>query len=152
MPYTTRNFNLKNDYQFVWDLHVKENMPYIERHMNVSIMETKEWFDNNIVRPGGFIVMSGDERIGCYFIYDEVDYFKLSRFFLLEAYQGQGIGRRLFNDVLSHIAGNSKPLMINVWEDNPVRDFWHKMGFAYISTDEDKLMTFKYAVPQTKTL
>jgi predicted acetyltransferase len=143
MEYTVRPFDKKTDYDFVWQLHIKENMPYIERHMNASLETVKGWFDSNIERQQGYILIHDGRPIGCYFLLDDMDYIKLSRFFLIGDYQGCGIGRHLVPKIISE-KPSGKDFIITVWKDNPVQNFWIKMGFTPGPTDEDKLMTMKY--------
>ena len=144
MEYSVRSYDEKRDYDFVWDLHLKENISYINRHLAGTSLETIQgWFDESIPTYQGYIVEQKNERIGCYFLKEKDQSIFLRSFFLIDRVQNKGLGSELFSKMLSQFAATNKPFEIMVWTDNPVQNFWYKKGFIHYETDEDNLMKLR---------
>lgn len=141
MNYTLRSYT-QDDYQFVWDFHIKENWPYIQRHSTLTAEQAQELFNQNIAQQNGYMVEAEDRIIGCYFLQEFPDCIKLSRFFIVEDMQKQGLGSHLLVHIMDDKETGGKPIQISVWEDNPVMNFWIKKGFSAI--DNAKLTTLVY--------
>lgn len=137
-PYT------QDDYDFVWNLHIKENADYIQRHQGVGTDIARTWFDKNIANQQGTIVEQDNQPIGCYFLEETPEMIKLGRFFLLEELQGKGLGSRLLSDLMKDLLLLGKPVSIMVWADNPVMKFWLKKGFVPVSTTDYQLTNLVY--------
>ena len=129
---------LESDKDFVWQQHVKANQVYIDKHMGVSYEVNRGYFDINFPKQQCFIIEQFKKTVGCYCLNEYETEVKLSRFFLLDEFQGQGIGHSIVKELL--LKYRHKNMFVNVWVDNSVQAFWQKMGFMYESTDEDNLM------------
>ncbi len=144
IDYKTIPYDPLKHVDFVWQLHLKENKSYIDRHIGADMKTIRGWFDNNIAKQDGFILQYNHQWIGCYFIQDFEDCIKLCRLFLIEKMQRQGIGTQIFEHFVNNYGSKGKPLKINVWKDNPVQEYWLNKGFAPGPVDEDGLMLMEY--------
>lgn len=58
---------------------------------------------------------------------------------LLPAYQAQGVGRLLLNQLIHEAAEKNIPLQLSVEKDNPhAQRFYEQLGFLHIGEDEDE--------------
>ncbi len=151
MEYSIRPYNEKIDYDFVWNLHLKENRAYAERHIKGITFETlQDWFNQYIPKYNGHIVEHARERIGCYFVRELEDRILFRTFFLVEKMQNKGLGSKLFSKILEDYKDTGKFFEITVWPDNPVQEFWYKKGFIYNRTIDDNLLVLHYTPAEYK--
>jgi GNAT superfamily N-acetyltransferase len=122
--------------EFFWQLHVQHNKSYIEKHFGWNEAETRKTQQARVAESDVFIITMNNKPIGCYFITNQKDSYKLARFFLIDEMQGKGLGRDIVRKILADYASSDKPVTINVWQGNPVIRFWEKMGFRRFSEDE----------------
>ncbi len=129
----------KSDHSFVFNLVKKTLWPYISKY----IKPKKDKFDQGFFddsRGLGYkhiiILMKGKRRIGFYQITPKKDCLYIRRIFLSLAYQGKGIGKK-FMHYFENL-GYSK-LRLQVWENNPARIFYGKLGYVIINKEEHRL-------------
>ena len=129
----------KSDHSFVFNLVKKTLWPYISKY----IKPRKDKFDQGFFddfRGLGYkhiiILMKGKRRIGFYQITPKKDCLDIRRIFLSPAYQGKGIGKK-FMYYFENL-GYSK-LRLRVWENNPARIFYGKLGYIIINKKEHRL-------------
>ena len=80
-------------------------------------------------KPVGYVSVSCDEPA------DGLDVFHLQKLYVLPAYQGQGIGGRLFHTVLDYLNEiHPQPcrLVLNVNRNNKAFGFYKKMGMSIL--------------------
>ena len=130
MEYSIRSYS-EQDYDFVWDLHILANQSYIDRHMNVDETIVRQRHDERINDSKGFMIEQNNQPIGCYFMLDKADCYELGRFFIVPEMQGKGLGTDIIKNILNEYAVFKKPILIHVWKDNPVQEFWKKFGFVF---------------------
>ena len=72
-----------------------------------------------------------DELVGYLLFGANRDYFRITHLCVVEEYQGQGIARRLVNE-LSKSVSTQKAIKLNCRRDYPANDLWPKLGFAAV--------------------
>lgn len=132
MDYKVRPYDASDD-DFVWRLHLETNQSYIDRHMNVDENNVRKAHEERVNASQGFIIESDNQPIACYFVLNKPDYYELGRFFIVAEKRGKGLGTEIIKPVLDAYATTKKPILIHVWKDNPVQEFWSKLGFVFHS-------------------
>lgn len=81
------------------------------------------------------IIMWNEASIGRLLIDKGEHEFTLVDIALLPSHRGGGIGTHLLQDLLREAASAGKPVKLNVWNSNPAKRLYQRMGFS-ASTDD----------------
>jgi GNAT superfamily N-acetyltransferase len=67
--------------------------------------------------------------IGCIELLDLPEAVQLNKLYILPAWQHQGIGTRILNDIKTLASARNKPLRLRVLRVNPARRLYERLGF-----------------------
>jgi len=81
------------------------------------------------------IIMLGEEPIGRMLVARGAREFELIDIALLPDYRNSGIGGALLQGLLDDAAAKAKPIRLQVFNSNPARRLYERLGFCPVSTD-----------------
>jgi len=90
------------------------------------------------------ILLRGSRRIGMFQLSERNNRLAIAGLFLLESYRGKGIAKHLMN-YFEEVA-NSKSyseIELLVWDDNPAKNFYKKLGYKTDSKKDHKYLMVK---------
>ena len=56
---------------------------------------------------------------------------------------GRGIGTKLMKDIHNIVKQRRKKIQLSVFEDNPIRNLYHRLGYKEIGRDDKKIVMEK---------
>ena len=84
----------------------------------------------------GQVVVIGDEVVGQWLVERRPTEFYLARVMLAPAVQGKGLGTQLIRDLQAEAATEGKTVLLQVWEENPARVLYERLGFVALAPVE----------------
>lgn len=133
-----RNCKL-NDYGFVIDLVRKTIFPLVSEYYKVDENIYKERFEKDFVERK--ILEINKKPIGFYQIKQNGDEMEIKGLFLIEEHRNKGIGKHLMKE-FEKIKG-IKSLVLKVWDNNKVIEFYKKLGYKIIEKKDHKFLMRK---------
>lgn len=133
---TIQNIALKTWPDTFENILSHEQIQYMLEWMYNPTSLSKQIADENFYFYLAFI-----DKIPCGFISAEVNYnhsqtTKVHKLYILPAYQGQGVGKKLVNKILSIATQNNNiKLTLNVNKNNPAKYFYEKIGFILVKEE-----------------
>lgn len=124
------------DYEFLYELHRESLKEYIDQTWGWDEAWQQAHFQENFDLSGKKIIECEGVRIGCIAVLDEGDHIFFSYIALKTAYQRQGIGTQLIEDVLASAAERKIPVNLKVLRMNPARALYERLGFKVTSTTD----------------
>ena len=127
-----------SDYIFFRNLIKKTLSPYVTQYAPFSFKHVQDSFKKTMedVR----ILMKGKKRIGLYQLTARGKELEITRIFIIPSYQRKGIGlsyMKYFERLgFSH-------LTLQVWDNNPARLFYKKLGYKEEKTKNHKIFMRK---------
>jgi len=106
----------------------------------------KDFFDNDWRSHKVQIITCDGEPIGTISITKNADHIELGLFFILPAYQKQGIGTYLMQPVLDEADRESKVVKVAYLVNNPAESLYLRHGFEIINATD----THKYTERKPK--
>ncbi|MDD1780228.1 GNAT family N-acetyltransferase [Enterovibrio sp. ZSDZ35] len=82
------------------------------------------------------IIEHDGQPIGCFLFEVHEDHCYFSRFFILPAYQGKGIGSHILKENLAIAQEMGKPVRLCYLQGNRVEVLYRAFGFEYVREDE----------------
>jgi len=141
------------DQQFLYALHQAAMGPYV-----IALFGWDEavqqgiharWF-GRLWEPGQaagtWIILAGGEDgeggedVGVVQVRDEADHLYLSRVEVLPAWQGRGIGSGVLRSLQTLAARQSRPIRLHVFDINPARRLYERLGFRVVERREGRSM------------
>lgn len=93
------------------------------------------------------IICADEQPIGTYMLHDKDNTLYFSRFFILPAYQGQGIGSQILKAVVTRSDSTQHPCLLCHLRGNRVGQLYQRFGFRTYREDQ-QFIYMKYR-PQT---
>ena len=84
------------------------------------------------------IVVAGREA-GFMQVLETYSYVELEQFYLLPAFQRQGIGSEIIGDLIANAHADRKPLRLSSAKINPARALYERLGFHVTGEDQYKV-------------
>lgn len=91
-------------------------------------------YDMNYPQADHSLILWNDAPIGRFLVNKGPKEFTLVDISLLPAHRGSGIGTYLLQRLLNEATEAGKPIKLNVWQSNPAKKLYERMGFS--ATDE----------------
>lgn len=110
---------------------------YGEWHEIAERTEYDLHFD--FIAANGQIVLVGGEDAGFTAVKEYPDYIKLVAIHLLPAFQQQGTGRAIIEELLGDARKKGKPIRLEVLKDNPARRLYERLGFRIIDDSDEHI-------------
>ena len=82
------------------------------------------------------IIMQDDKKVGLIKYMEEKAEIRISQFQILPAFQKQGIGRFVLNDIMSKARDIRKPVKLKVLKNSPAVAFYKSAEFKITGEDE----------------
>ena len=131
--FTIRNCT-KKDYVFFRNLIKNSLYEYVSVYytFDISILRKRFYDDYKNIK----ILMKGKRRIGLYQLKEEGTTLHVIKIFLTPAYQGKGIGTYYLKkfETLGY-----KKIILDVWDNNPARFLYKKLGYKKITIKNHKI-------------
>jgi ribosomal protein S18 acetylase RimI-like enzyme len=81
------------------------------------------------------IVHVQDETAGFFVVRKRSDHLYLDHLYIAAAFQGQGIGRRIVDDIKREAQRSSLPIRLMALKDSPANGFYRSCGFEFVSAE-----------------
>lgn len=81
------------------------------------------------------LICADDQPIGTYMLHDKNDTLYFSRFFILPAYQGQGIGSQVLRDITEFSNQAKRPCLLCYLQGNRAAHLYQRFGFQVYRED-----------------
>lgn len=132
-----------SDRDFILNLFNKTIFKYISEYYNPNIQMFDERFYSDYKEKR--ILLKGSRRIGMFQLSERNNRLAITGLFLSEAYQGKGIAKYLMS-YFEKIAKSKGYLEIEllVWDNNPAKNFYKKLGYKIDSKKDHKYLMIKY--------
>lgn len=130
------------DRSFILNLFKDTIFNYISKYYNPSIeMFDKRFYSDYKEKK---ILLKKKRRIGLFQLSIRNNRLAITGLFLKENYQGKGIAKHLMN-YFEKVAKDEKYLEIEllVWENNPAKKFYEKLGYKIESKKNHKYLMVK---------
>jgi len=134
------------DRQFLFALHQAAMGPYITAIFGwdeaVQLGFHDRWFGGlqQQQKQTAWIIVTDGEDIGVVQVCDEVDHLYLSRVEVLPARQGRGVGSSVIRALQTLAARQDRPVRLHVFEINPARRLYERLGFSVAEQVEGRWM------------
>lgn len=100
----------------------------------------KDFFDRWF-RPDGVLVIElEDEGVGVLGLEDRGDEVYVTRIEVLPEWQNRGIGTAVIQSVLEKARKEAKSVSLHVFEINPARELYLRLGFVISDQHEDRIL------------
>lgn len=131
-----------SDKAFILTLFKESIFTYISAFYTPSIEMFEERFQSDYNEKR--ILLRGSRRIGMFQLSKRNNRLAITGLFLKKAYQGKGIAKHLMN-YFEEIAKNHgyTEIELLVWENNPAKEFYKKMGYVIESKKDHKFLMVK---------
>lgn len=138
----------ESDIEFLFQLLKAALGPYIaETWGEFDDVYQRTRFDGVTRVEDHKIVEISGESIGCICALEREHELRIVRVFILPEYQGQGIGTRIVEDLLSSARQRGVPTRLRVLKVNPARRLYERLGFDIID-ETDTHYEMAYNVSQ----
>lgn len=124
----------EGDFKFLYKLHRETLKEYIDQTWGWDENWQVNYFREKFNISGKKIIMQGGVEIGCLTVQDMGNYIFLSYIALMPAYQNQGIGTRLIEEVLEKGHQRNSPVKLKVLKKNPAHELYRRLGFKVTET------------------
>lgn len=94
-------------------------------------LHRRRWLE----RPWSIIEAAG-VPIGTLSLAEKSDHIQFGEFYLLPAFQGQGVGGRLLGEVTAHADGARLPIHLEYLKWNPVGSLYRRHGFERVGEND----------------
>ncbi len=116
----------KNDFDFLWRLHVDSLREYVEKTWGWDDTRQRGFVVEIVRAAEGQVVVVDEKDAGVWYVVEHDCDILLSSIRLLPEFQNRGIGTRLITDLLSN---TNKPVRLQVLKVNPARRLYERLGF-----------------------
>lgn len=89
------------------------------------------------------VLMLEDEPVGLLKLQREPDAWHVLQLQLSDRVRGQGIGRRLMENILADADRAAVPVTLTVLKANPAKRLYERLGFTVVGEDEHEFHMFK---------
>ena len=130
------------DRNFILNLLKKTIFNYVSQYYNPSIEMFDERFYSDYKEKK--IILRSSRRIGMFQLSERNRRLAVTGLFLSESYQGKGIAKYLMN-YFEEVAKSKKysEIELLVWENNPAKNFYKKLGYKIDSKKGHKYLMVK---------
>ena len=130
------------DRNFILNLFQKTIFIYISKYYEPSIKMFDERFYSDYKEKK--IILRGSRRIGMFQLSERNNRLAITGLFLSETYQGKGIAKYLMN-YFEEVAKANKysEIELLVWDNNPAKNFYKKLGYKIDSKKDHKYLMVK---------
>ncbi len=128
------------DREFLFELHKASMGPYVEELFGPWDDAVQWEFFDRWFRPANtFIIRVGGEEVGVVAFEDRVDEVYVTRIEVHPDRQNQGIGTVVMRQLLDQAHEAGKAVSLHVFEINPARSLYRRVGFMTVSAHEGRL-------------
>jgi len=133
---------LKSDKQFILNLFKDSIFIYVSEYYVPDINMFNNRFNSDYKERR--ILLIGKRRIGSFQLTEKDNSLYVTGLFLTKTYQGKGIAKYLMN-YFETVAKNNNysKIKLHVWNNNPARFFYKKLGYKIISKKNHKYLMQK---------
>ncbi len=82
------------------------------------------------------IIYFEEKRVGFFVVRKKTDHLYLDHLYVVPAFQGRGVGRRIIHDLKEAATIASLPIRLLALNGSPSNEFYKSCGFEYISADQ----------------
>ncbi|HEX8288775.1 MAG TPA: GNAT family N-acetyltransferase [Pyrinomonadaceae bacterium] len=118
---------VKEDYDFLWQLHNAALREYVEKTWGWNEDWQKQNFAANFNPGDGVIIVYENEDVGFLWKIEKGNEILLASIRILPEYQNKGIGTKIIKDLL---ASSNKNVRLQVLKVNPARNLYARLGFV----------------------
>jgi ribosomal protein S18 acetylase RimI-like enzyme len=131
-----------SDRNFILNLFKNTIFKYISKYYDPNIKMFDERFYSDYKEKK--ILLRGSRRIGMFQLSERNNRLAITGLFLSESYQGKGIAKYLMN-YFEEIAKlkNYSEIELLVWDNNPAKNFYKKLGYKTESKKDHKYLMVK---------
>jgi len=129
MQYSLRAVN-GADFDFLYRLKVACLKEYVAAIWGWNEAKQRRLFSENFDTTAGQIVVAFGRDIGQLSVEEGLNEIFLSGIYILPAYQRQGLGSQILQDLLVGARANGWPVRLQVLIGNPAQRLYQRLGFA----------------------
>lgn len=124
------------DYDFLYGLLTATMKEYIEATWGWDEEFQRQRFADHFNPAKSNIVIARGRDVGQLSVIQKDDEIFLSGIFILPAYQGQGLGTTIINDVVAQAREKGLPVGLRVLRSNPARQLYKRLGFKIVEEND----------------
>jgi ribosomal protein S18 acetylase RimI-like enzyme len=131
-----------SDRTFILNLFKKTIFNYISKYNDLSIKMFDERFYSDYKEKK--ILLKDSRKIGMFQLSERNNRLAITGLFLSKTYQGKGIAKHLMNyfEEVAKIKNYSE-IELLVWDNNPAKNFYKKIGYKIDSKKDHKYLMIK---------
>ncbi|MGE7843727.1 GNAT family N-acetyltransferase [Lysinibacillus sp. NPDC093712] len=115
-----------------WGWSVEQKQIFLEMQWRAQHASYKQQFPD----ASNSIIVVDNQCVGRLLIKELQGYHHLIDISLLPIYQGKGIGTYVINELLQKASKGKKAVILRVFQTNPARNLYERLGFRVVSVDE----------------
>ncbi len=127
------------DEAFIFDAFTLAMREYVEWAWGWDDAVQREAIRKQLAAGMLRVICVGDQSAGVILVEDREDHLWVRMIFLLPAFQRQGIGAAVLEEVWARARSVGKSLGLRVIRINPARQLYEKLGFRVVAEDEVSL-------------
>ncbi|MEO4000434.1 GNAT family N-acetyltransferase [Mesorhizobium sp. CAU 1732] len=118
------------------DIRVEAMRPSLEAAGRFDPDRARQRFLDSFRAEDTSLICLGDSVAGFYVVRRKSDHLYLDHLYVIAAFQGLGIGRRVVDDLKIEAEMHALPIRLMALNGSPSNDFYQSLGFRVVSADD----------------
>jgi ribosomal protein S18 acetylase RimI-like enzyme len=138
------------DYDFLYQLIVVCMKEYVTATWGWDEEYQRQHFAAHFNPSHSQIIVVDGQDAGRFALIDGGDSFFLSTIYIMPAFQNQGLGTAIIQDVISKAKSAGRPVRLQVLKVNPARRLYERLGFQTVEETINYYVMFHYVDAHTQ--
>ena len=137
----------EDDVDFLYAMHVVTMKEYVDQTWGWDDAFQESVFQKNYVPAEIRVVTFEGKDVGMISLEEREEDIFLRAIEILPSHQGQGIGARIVQQIITETASKQKPVLLYVLKVNPTKGLYERLGFSAIE-ETDTHFIMKISLPK----
>ena len=137
----------EDDVDFLYAMHVATMKEYVDQTWGWDDAFQESVFQKNYVPAEIRVVTFEGKNVGMISLEEREEDIFLRAIEILPSHQGQGIGARIVQQIITETASKQKPVLLYVLKVNPTKGLYERLGFSAIE-ETDTHFIMKISLPK----
>jgi GNAT superfamily N-acetyltransferase len=124
------------DFEFAFKAKREALGPYVEARWGWDESMQRDLHRARWVERSWFIVVLAQRPVGTVSVELTAEFVRFGEFYLLPAYQGQGLGAKVLRGVLARADASALPVKLEYLKCNPVGSLYRRPGFEIVAEND----------------